>query len=153
MTSICQWTRVCAIAALVVLYAPVASAQGTGEVDQHKEHHSQPAQLLGGAQAAKPMGQDMMAGMKNMMARMAALDARVDTLVTDMNMFTGELRISAMASLLAALAERNKVMRDTMVKMHEEMMRPMTDVNGQAAADAEEPGCSMMKHKAAQPQP
>jgi hypothetical protein len=153
MTSIWQWTRVCAIAALAVLYAPIASAQAPGEVDPHKDHHSQAAQPSGGDKATKPLGRDMMAGKKDMMARMSALDARIDTLVADMNMFGGELRISAMVSLLSALAERNKVMRDTMMQMHDEMMLQTTDVNGQEASDAEEPGCSMMKHKAAGPQP
>jgi hypothetical protein len=154
MTSIWQWTRVCAIALLVVAYSPAASAQATGEADPHKEHHGQAAQPSGGDQATKPMSPDMM-GMKDMMARMSALDARIDTLVADMNMFGGELRISAMVSLLSALAERNKVMRDTMMTMHEEMMGRVTAATAPAPSDDDEAGmmCSMMKHKAAEPQP
>lgn len=155
MTSICQWTRACAITILVVLYAPVASAQAASEADQHEEHHSQAAQPSGGAQVTKPMGPDTMAGMKDMIARMAAQDARVDTLVADMNMFAGELRISAMVSLLSALAERNNVMRASMTQMHDEMMRQMTNAGASAPSDDDEAGmmCSLMKHKAVQPQP
>jgi hypothetical protein len=137
MTSIWQETRVCTIAALIMLYAPMASAQASSEIDPHKDHHSQAAAQSGGDQATKPMGPGMMAEMKDMAARLSALDARVNTLVADMNMFTGELKISAMASLLAALAERDKLTRDAMMHMH--------DMPGMA--------CSMMKREAAAPHP
>jgi hypothetical protein len=38
--------------------------------------------------------------------QLAALDERIQMLVTDMNMFTGELKINAMATLLNAIVDR-----------------------------------------------
>jgi hypothetical protein len=134
------------MALVVVGYGPIALAQ---DADPHKEHHTQAAKPSEGDRATKQMGQGMM-------ARMAALDARIDTLVADVNMFSGELKITAMTSLLAALAERNTAMREMMMQMREQMMRQMMEAKGPAASSDEESGMmcgSMMKPDAAAPHP
>lgn len=55
------------------------------------------------------------------MARLATLDARIDMFVAEMNSFTGDMKVEAMASVLTALIERQSIMRDKM--MSDEMMR------------------------------
>jgi hypothetical protein len=57
------------------------------------------------------------------MTRMKALDERIKTLTTDMNMFIGDMKVQAMASLLSAMVERDTLMRDEMMKMHDGMMK------------------------------
>jgi hypothetical protein len=66
---------------------------------------------------------------KDMMARMAAEDARLKALVADMNMFTGEMKVDAMARIVTLLVERQTMMRrhmmeTDMMEMHRRMMMP-----------------------------
>ena len=61
------------------------------------------------------------------MARLAAIDARIERLVADMNSFTGEMKITAMSELLTALVKRQSMMREEMMAMHERMMGHMKD--------------------------
>jgi hypothetical protein len=92
-------------------------------------------------------GQSMAMMQKDMMARMAAEDARLETLVADMNMFTGEMKIEAMARALTLLVERQVMMRQHMMDMHGRTMSRMMDAitgppaggtpNGADAADSE----------------
>lgn len=143
MTALWRWTRVSAMALAVLAYGPAAFAQETPAGDAHEEHQSEAAKASGSDQAAKPMGHEMM------MARMAALDARIDMMVADMNMFTGDLKTAAIASLLTALVERDKAMRETMMQMHEQMMQKMMGGQGQAPAAGDAGAgmkcCSMKK--------
>jgi hypothetical protein len=60
----------------------------------------------------------MMKGHQDTMARVAAMDDRINALVADMNMFTGEFKVVAMAALLTAIVQRQSVMRDEMRQMH-----------------------------------
>jgi hypothetical protein len=132
-----------AMAVAIALYADVASPQSAGDVwlatvdaefepkvHDHQDHaEAVPSQ--GGAAG--------MAGMpRDVMARMATLDGRIQQLVTDMNMFVGDLKVETMAALLTAVVERQSVMRDEMRRMHGSMMRRMMD--HPAASGAEEPG-------------
>lgn len=57
-----------------------------------------------------------------MMARLATLDARIDMFVAQMNSFTGDMKVEAMASVLATLIERQSMMRDEMMRMRDGMM-------------------------------
>jgi hypothetical protein len=94
-----------------------------------------------------PGGQSTATMQKDMMSRMAAEDARLETLVADMNMFTGEMKIDAMARVLTLLAERNLMMRRHMMEMHGRMMSSMSEAmgapptagapNGEVTADSE----------------
>jgi hypothetical protein len=77
-----------------------------------------------------PGGQSTATMQKDMMSRMAAEDARLETLVADMNMFTGEMKIDAMARVLTLLAERNLMMRRHMMEMHGRMMSSMSEAMG-----------------------
>jgi hypothetical protein len=86
----------------------------------------------------------MMKGHQDAMARVAAMDDRINALVADMNMFTGEFKVMAMAALLTAIVQRQSVMRDEMRHVHGEMMGRMMERRGSAASPAasldEEPG-------------
>ena len=77
--------------------------------------------------APAPQSATTAAPSQDMMARMKALDERIKTLTTDMNMFIGDMKVQAMASLLSAMVERDTLMRDEMMKMHDGMMKQMHD--------------------------
>jgi hypothetical protein len=103
-----------------VLFASVVSPQAAAE--------GQPAPARwawhNGAQPfdARPMA----AIHKDMLERMAAEDARLKDLVTAMNMFTGELKLDAMARVLTLVVERQLAMRQQMIEMHGRMMEETT---------------------------
>jgi hypothetical protein len=85
----------------------------------------------------------MMSGMMkrhdDAMARGTAMDDRIKVLVADMNMFTGEFKVMAMAALLTAIVQRQSVMRDEMRHLHGEMMGRMMERRAPAASLDEEP--------------
>ena len=62
-----------------------------------------------------------------MYARIAVLDARIEMLVTDVKSFAGEMKVAAMAELLTTLVERQTLMRQDMMTMHNRMMGDMRD--------------------------
>jgi hypothetical protein len=148
MTSLWQRTGTCALAVLLGLYANSGSAQTLPTADQHKEHQpsAPPTQSSGCHHALKMVGDDTM-------ARMAALDARIDMLVSDVQMLAGELKIAAMTSLMTAMVERDKVMRGAMMQMHEQMMNRMNSAAPAASGHESCMMCSMMKHKTGDPAP
>ena len=121
MTRISRWTRTLTMTAVVALSATVASSQPA-----HDGHApatgdpalSQPPELSRGDQSMATMH-------KGMMARMAAEDTRLETLVADMNMLTGDLKVEAMARVLTLLVKRQSMMRGQMMEMHDRMMRRM----------------------------
>jgi hypothetical protein len=128
MTSTLRKLRTFTMAAAIVLYATAASPQSAGDVwvatvfelqvHDHQDHTAA-APSQGGAAG--------MAGMpRDVMARIAALDGRIQTLATDMNMFVGELKVETMAALLTAMVERQSIMRDEMMQMRDRMMRHRT---------------------------
>lgn len=122
MTGISRWTRTLTMTAVVALSATAALAQPA--------HHG-PAPATGDPALSQPPeplsgGDQSMATMhKGMMARMAAEDTRLETLVADMNMLTGDLKVDAMARVLTLLVERQSTMRGQMMEMHDGMMRRM----------------------------
>ena len=67
------------------------------------------------------------------MGRMAADDARLEALVADMNMLTGELKVEAMARVLTLLVERQSMMRKHMMDMHGRMMPQMGAISAPPA--------------------
>jgi hypothetical protein len=145
MTSTLRRLRTFAMAAAIALYADVASPQSAGDVwlaTVDAEFEPQVHDHQGRAEAAPSQGGTAgMAGMpRDVMARMAALDERIRTLATDMHMFTGELKVETMATLLTALVERQSLMAHDMRRMHGEMMRRMMERRASAASPEEEPG-------------
>ena len=117
MTCFAGWIRTVPIAAGFVLSATVASPQSASHERATPPDcaHCRPAQSLRGAPAMATMPKDMM-------ARMATEDARLEALVADMNMLTGDLKVEAMARALTMLVERQSMMRKQMMNMHGGMM-------------------------------
>jgi hypothetical protein len=99
-----------ALAAAFVMSAAVASAQSAPAPPQHN-HGIRP-------HAAPHV---------NVQARMALLDERIAMLTADMKMFAGELKIQAMAELIEALVERQRLGDREMRSMLEWMPHPMKD--------------------------
>ena len=73
----------------------------------------------------KMMEDSMMAHHKEMMAKMEAMDARVDELVKTMNAATGSKKTNAVAAVINELVAQRKQMREHMMAMHPEMMKHM----------------------------
>jgi len=130
MTGMAGRIRMVTTAAVLVLCASVASPQSahrghaTGADPAHSRH----------AQPSRDM-QSMAAMHQDMLGKMAADDARLKTLVADMNMFTGDLKIKALADVVTLLVERQSMMRQHMLRMHDEMMLDMRKTIGAASGD------------------
>ena len=73
----------------------------------------------------KMMEESMMAHHKEMMAKMEAMDARLDELVKRMNTATGSKKSDAAAAVINELVAQRKQMRDHMMAMQPEMMKHM----------------------------
>lgn len=73
----------------------------------------------------KTMDESMMAHHKEMMAKMEAMDARLDALVKTMNTATGKKKMDAEAAVINELVAQRKQMRDDMMAMQPEMMKHM----------------------------
>lgn len=69
--------------------------------------------------------ESMMAHHKEMMARMEAMDARLDELVKKMNAATGGKKTNAAAAVINELVAQRKQMREQMMAMQPEMMKHM----------------------------
>jgi hypothetical protein len=54
-------------------------------------------------------------------ARIALLDERIALLTGDMKMFVGELKVQAMADLIEAIIERQKLSDSEIRRLHEQM--------------------------------
>ena len=59
--------------------------------------------------------------------RTGATNDRIEALVADMRMITGEFKIVAMDALLTAIVERQSAMMDEMRQMHGLLMPPMME--------------------------
>lgn len=75
----------------------------------------------------KKMDESMMARHKEMMARMDAMDSRVDGLVKTMNAARGSKKVDAVAAVVSELVSQRKEMRQQMMTMHPEMMKHMME--------------------------
>ena len=73
----------------------------------------------------KMMDESMMAHHKEMMAKMEAMDARLDALVKTMNAATGKKKMDAEAAVINELVAQRKQMRDDMMAMQPEMAKHM----------------------------
>ena len=73
----------------------------------------------------KMMDESMMAHHKEMMAKMEAMDARLDELVKKMNAATGSKKTDAVAAVINELVAQRKQMHEQMMAMLPEMMKHM----------------------------
>ena len=78
-----------------------------------------------GMMEEKMMDESMMAHHKEMMAKMEAMDARLDDLVKKMNAATGSRKTDAVAAVVNELDAQRKQMREHMMAMQPEMMKHM----------------------------
>jgi hypothetical protein len=117
MTGMAGRIRMVTMAAVLVLCASVASPQSP------PHGHATGPDPAHGRQAQPSRDRQSMAAMhKDMLGQMAADDARLEALVADMNMFTGDLKIEAIAEVVTLLVERQSMMRQHLTKMHDQMM-------------------------------
>jgi hypothetical protein len=73
------------------------------------------------------MDESMMAHHKEMMAKMEAMDARLDELVKKMNAAKGSKKADAVAAVVNELVAQRKQMREHMMAMQPEMMKHMME--------------------------
>ncbi len=66
--------------------------------------------------------QDMMKMHGQMMAEMKAADSRLDALVKEMNVATGDATVNAVAAVVTELVRQQKSMHERMGQMHQQMM-------------------------------
>lgn len=134
------------VAVLFGTSEPLNARQSTSvEAAPHQSHeHAAAPDVAAGELATMQKG-------RAVMARLATLDARIDMFVAQMNSFTGDMKVEAMASVLTALSERQSMMRDEMMEMHGHMMRQMTGRMMSDAPSATEPG-EMCRPEVALPQ-
>jgi hypothetical protein len=71
--------------------------------------------------------ESMMAHHKEMMAKMEAMDARIDELVKSMNAAKGGKKTDAVAAVINELVAQRKQMREQMMAMQPEMMKHMME--------------------------
>ena len=124
MTSILQAFRTAALSGAVLLYATSAAPQSVATPQGH-EHQGAPAV---GMKAAPSSSE-----------RVAALDRRIEMLSADVRMFSGEMKVEAMAALISSMLERQSLVETNMKSMHERMMRRMAERQLHAAPAESEP--------------
>jgi hypothetical protein len=128
MTSILQALRTSAVSGAVLLYATSAAPQSAVTAQDHDHEHKAAA-----AQTAKAI--------LTTPERIAALDRRIQMLSADMRMFSGEMKVEVMASLISTMLERQAVVESEMKNMRESMMQRMTRRSEAPVAAVEaEPG-------------
>lgn len=139
MNAMLRATLASAIVGGVTLLAGVESADAAHSVFQattpEQHDHGTTGNVPGRGHATARESGDMM-------ARLAAMDARIERLVADMNSFAGEMKVAAMAELLTALVERQSLMQQEMMTMHGDMRAHGKDaMMSPAAPDGDgEPG-------------
>ena len=145
MPTFFRWTRRFVIAGAIMLAASDASAQSASPPDeshafQHRAHRAAGVDAFHAAV--------LKFGMHG-----TAIDIQLKTLLADMNMFTGELKIETMARVLTLLVERQSVLREQMMAMQELMMRMMGPVedlsiqgpSGEVVPEDVDPGAMCME--------
>ena len=124
MTSTLHALRTAAISGAVLLYATSAAPQAAVTTQGHNPEHKAAAPHAAKTALTTP-------------ERIAALDRRIQMLSTDMRMFSGEMKVEVMASLISTMLERQELVESHMKGMRESMMQRMTRHN-EAAVVAEE---------------
>lgn len=80
--------------------------------------------------------QQMMQAHQKMMEQMKATDARLDTLVQQMNGATGQAKVDATAAVVSELVTQRKTMHEGMDSMQAKMMQHMMEHMQAGGADA-----------------
>lgn len=124
MTSILQAFRTAAMSGAVLLYATSAAPQSVAAAQGH-EHRDAPAAGMNAAPSSSE--------------RIAALDRRIEMLSADVRMFSGEMKVEAMAALISTMLERQSLVESHMKSMRERMMRRMAERQPHAAPAESEP--------------
>jgi len=108
---------------LVVAFALVPLAMAA----QDHDHNAAPAAsaAAGAAPATAPSPPHTMKTYAQMMADVAAREARLDSLVKTMDGATGEAKIQVMAAVIRQMVHDEKEMRARMSEMHAQMMQMM----------------------------
>jgi hypothetical protein len=103
-----------------------------------------------GMMGEKNMDETMMAHHKEMMAKMEAMDSRLDDLVQKMNAAKGSRKADAVAAVVNELVAQRKQMREHMMAMQPQMMKHMME-HMHAGMMKSMSECPMMKAMAAPP--
>ena len=117
MALLTRWARTLTAAAAVSLFVAAATSTSAGQLPAGELRDRQGQEALQGVVASVGYG-DVIMRHEVALARWSAIDARIETLVADMHMFTGELKVVAMDALLTAVVERQSDMRAEMRLMH-----------------------------------
>jgi uncharacterized protein HemX len=113
-------TRVLVAASCVVLVLSVEGVRfGFGIVEATQPRSAAQAD----AQTPLVNAQEMMRMHEQLMAEIKAADAKLDTLVKDMNAATGESRVSAIIVVVNELVRQRSTMHHHMEQMHHHMMK------------------------------
>lgn len=130
-----------ATAFVVALVAPSSASQTTPRTQQ-------PPQTQTGAKPGTTQMtmdcQQMMQAHQKVMQDMQAMDARLDTLVQQMNSATGQAKTDATAAVVNEMVTQRKTMRESMQRMQMQAMRHMAEHMQAGGGDAMM-NCPMMK--------
>ena len=111
--------------AVSVLVASLGAA--TLWAQQPTPPSSPPAQKMEMSSKPGMMDDSMMAHHKEMMAKMDAMDARLDELVKKMDATKGGKKVDAVAAVVSEFVAQRKEMRQQMMAMQPEMMKHMAE--------------------------
>ena len=122
------------VLALALVVAPAALQAQQPSTSQPHQHPPADKSMSQVQDIMKPRAQDMMAKCKaaaatheKMMVEMKAADQRLDAAVAKMTGATGQAKVDATAAAVSEIVAQRKTMRETMMKMHHEMMGHMAE--------------------------
>ena len=123
MKALHRWVWTVTVAAAAGLLLVAASPSSAGQ----RPDGQRPEQARQMAMAPVGHGDGIMMRHQVALANWSAIDDRVEALLADMHMFTGDLKVDAMDALLTAIVERQSAMREEMRLMHGAMMPQTMD--------------------------
>ena len=123
------------VASLLAMSASIGAAQKPPATQPHQHEQMQQKPAKPGAKMTMDC-QQMMQAHQKMMEDMKAMDARLDTLVQQMNSATGQAKVDATAAVVSELVTQRKTTFDRMDGMHGEMMQHMMEHMQAGGADA-----------------
>ena len=138
MNTLHRWVWTVTVGAAAALFLVVASPSWAGQLadgqsqEQARQGAIAPMDLGDGIRLGDgtiPVGLGDGVWMRHEVAAAccSATDDRIEALVADMHMFTGEFKMVAMETLLTAIVERQSAMMDEMRQMHGLLTPPMMD--------------------------
>ncbi len=132
MNTLHRWVWTVTVGAAAALFLVVASPSWAGQLadGQSQEQACQGAIApvdLGDGTIPVGLGDGVWMRHEVAPTRWEAMDDRMEALVDDMRMFTGEFKMVAMEALLTAIIERQSAMMDEMRQMHGLLTPPMME--------------------------